>query len=61
MTNGDRTRQMTDEELIKTMRPDDTVACRNATVFQDKDGNFSGWIDNDDVITSYTEIGGENK
>lgn len=37
------------------MRSDETVACRNATVFQDKDGNFSGWIDNDGVIVSYAE------
>lgn len=37
----------------KAMRSDETVACRNATVFQDKDGNFSGWIDNDGVIVSY--------
>lgn len=40
---------------MKAMRPDETVACRNATVFQDKDGNFSGWIDNDGVIVSYAE------
>lgn len=46
---------------MKAMRPDETVACRNATVFQDKDGNFDGWVDNDGVITSYTERGGENK
>ena len=26
----------------KAMRSDETVACRNATVFQEKDGNFSG-------------------
>ena len=37
----------------KAMLPDETVACRNATVFQDKDGNFDGWIDNDGVIVSY--------
>ena len=39
----------------KAMRPDETVACRNATVFQDKDGNFDGWIDNDGAIASYAE------
>ena len=39
----------------KAMRSDETVACRNATVFQEKDGNFSGWIDNDGVNVSYAE------
>ena len=43
------------------MRSDETVAYRNATVFQDKDGNFDGWIDNDGAIASYVESeGNEN-
>ena len=39
----------------KAMRSDETVAGRNATVFQEKDGNFDGWIDNDGVNVSYAE------
>lgn len=28
------------------LKPGETVACKNATVIVDKDGNVTGWVDN---------------
>ena len=44
--------QFTDKNLnriaiLSSLRSDETIACENATVVVDGDGNFSCWFNND--------------
>lgn len=39
----------------RTLRHDEHIACRNATVIVDGDGNFSGWVDNNKLIPMWEE------
>lgn len=43
--------------LGSILKPNEHIACRNATIIVDENGEFSGWIDNDGVIMM---IGGDN-
>lgn len=33
--------------ILSSLKPDETIACENATVVVDGEGNFSCWFNND--------------
>lgn len=34
---------------------DEEIVCRSATIIQKKNGEFAGWLDNQQLITIYVE------
>ena len=41
----------------KTLRHDEHIECTNATVICDKEGNVSGWFDNDNAVCFLGDLG----